>query len=301
MDFALTDEQQQIRDEVLKICAPFRRRLLAGARPDRDLSRRLLRRHGRRQLAGHRDAGGVWRRRPRHHRGGDPDAGGGRVRRLHVRRIGHPPQHIRPQPGGRVRHRGPEAPHAPPGDHRPRQGLLRRHRAECRAEHHADHHPRRPARRPLRDQWHQDLDVHRPGGEQDTVAGAHHAARSGEASQPRPDAVLHHAGPRACRGAADPQDGAARGRLEHGVLRGHGGARGGPDRRGRRGVPRAAARPQSRARAGGGRGDRHRPGGACQGGALRPRARRVRPSDRPEPGHPAPAGEDAGPSWRLRT
>ena len=31
------------------------------------------------------------------------------------------------------------------------------------------------------------------------------------------------------------------------------------------------------------------------------RARRVRPADRPEPGDPASAGEDAGPSWRRPT
>ena len=36
--------------------------------------------------------------------------------------------------------------------------------------------------------------------------------------------------PRACRGAADPQDGAACGGFEHGVLRGHGGAGGRPHR-----------------------------------------------------------------------
>ena len=112
MDFALTDQQQQIRDEVLKLCAPLRRRLLAGARPDRDLPGRVLRRHGGGQLARHRHAGGVRRRRSRHHRGGHPDAGGRRIRRLHVGRLGHPPQHLRPQPGGGVRHRGAEAAHA---------------------------------------------------------------------------------------------------------------------------------------------------------------------------------------------
>ena len=158
---------------------PLRRRLLAGARPHRDVPGGILRRHGRGQLAGHRHAGGIWRRRARHHRGGDPDAGGGRIGRLHVGRLGHPPQHLRPQSGRGVRHRGAEAPHAAAGDRRPRQGLLRRHRAECRPQHHADHHARRAARRPLRDQRHQDLDLHRAGREQDPAAGAHHAAGSG--------------------------------------------------------------------------------------------------------------------------
>ncbi len=51
-----------------------------------------------------------------------------------------------------------------------------------------------------------------------------------QAPQPWADAVLHHARPSACRGAADPQDGAARGGFEHGVLRGHGGAGGRPHR-----------------------------------------------------------------------
>ena len=163
MDFALTDEQQQIRDEVLKLCARFDdaywlERDRTATFPDAFFAAMA---EG--ELARHRHAGGVRRRRPRHHRGDDPDAGGGRVRRLHVRRLGHPPEHLRPQPGGRVRHRGAEAPHAAPGDRRPRQGLLRRHRAQCRSQHHADHHARREPRRPLRDQRHQDLDLHRPG------------------------------------------------------------------------------------------------------------------------------------------
>ena len=82
--------------------------------------------------------------------------------------------------------------------------------------------------------------------------------------------------------------------FEHGVLRGHGGARGRPHRRGRRGVPHPAARPQPRARAGRRRGDRHRPRRAGARLALCARARRVRPADRPEPGHPASAGEMLG-------
>ena len=188
MDFALTDEQQQIRDEVLKLCARFDDGYWLERDRTATLPGRILRRHGRGQLARHRHAGGIWRRRSRHHRGDDPDAGGGRIGRLHVGRIGDPPQHLRPQSGGGVRHRGTEAAHAAAGHRRARQGLLRRHRAECRPQHHADHHPRRAARRPLRDQRHQDLDLHGAGRHEDPAAGAHHAARSGAAPQPRADA-----------------------------------------------------------------------------------------------------------------
>ena len=56
----------------------------------------------------------------------------------------HPHQHFRPQPGGRVRHRGAEAPHAAAADRRPGQGLFRRDRAQRRAQHHR-RSPRAPS------------------------------------------------------------------------------------------------------------------------------------------------------------
>ena len=144
MDFALTDRTAADPRRGAEALRPVRRRVLAGTRPDRDLPGCLLRRHGRGQLARHRDARGVWRRRPRHHRGGDPDAGGRRVRRLHVGCIGDSPEHLRPQPGGGVRHRGAEAAHAAADRRGPGKGLLRGYGSRMPAS-----TPRRSPRAPI--------------------------------------------------------------------------------------------------------------------------------------------------------
>ncbi len=68
----------------------------------------------------------------------------------------------------------------------------------------------------------------------------------------------------------------------------------GSHRRGRRRVPRPAARTESGTGSGRRRSDRHRPSGTRQGGAVRPRSGGVRPPDRPEPGHPASTCEELG-------
>ena len=67
---------------------PLRRRLLAGEGPRRRLSRRIPPRHCRRRLARHRHAGSLRRIGPRHHRGRGHDAGGRRVGRGLLRRLG---------------------------------------------------------------------------------------------------------------------------------------------------------------------------------------------------------------------
>ena len=226
MDFALTEAQQQIRDQVLRICARFDDTYWLERDRDGDLPRCLLRRHGRRQLARHRHARGIWRRRPRHHRSRDDDAGGRRVRcracaapsAIHINIFGLNPVVVFGTDAQKRRMLPPliaGQDKACFGVTEPNAGLNTT----------ADHHARRTPRRSLRHQRHEDLDLHRAGRQQDPAAGAHHAARSGEAPQPRADAVLHRPRPRPCRGAADPQDGPPRGRLEHGVLRGHGSAR----------------------------------------------------------------------------
>ena len=62
------------------------------------------------------------------------------------------------------------------------QGLLCRHRARCRPRHDAAQDAGGAARRTLSSTGRQDLDLDRPGGEQDPAARAHHAAS--EASKP---------------------------------------------------------------------------------------------------------------------
>ena len=52
-------------------------------------------------------------------------------------RVGRAHEHLRPQPGGGVRHRGAEAPLPAAADRRRGEGLLRRHRAQRRPRHHA--------------------------------------------------------------------------------------------------------------------------------------------------------------------
>ena len=107
------------------------------ARTGRRLSRRAVPRHGRWRLARHLHPARVRRFGPGPGRGGDADAFGERKRRRHVGCVGAAHEHLRPEPGRRVRQRRTEAPHAAPHRAGAREGLLRRHRAEHRAEHHA--------------------------------------------------------------------------------------------------------------------------------------------------------------------
>jgi DNA-binding IclR family transcriptional regulator len=72
-------------------------------------------------------------------------------------------------------------------------GVLRGHRAQCGAQHHRAEDPRRTPRRRLSGQRREDLDLHRAGREQDAAAGAHHAARRGQAQDRRAVAVLYRA------------------------------------------------------------------------------------------------------------
>ena len=163
---------------------PVRRQVLAEEGQGRRLPRRLLPRHGRCRLARHRHAGGVWRRGPRHHRGGDHDADGGRVGRGPAGRLGDPSQHLRAQPDRGVRHRGAEAAH--PARHHQGQGegLLRRHRARCRPQHHGARHQGRARRQRLRRARQEDLDHDGAGRRQDAADRPHHAARRSASGRP---------------------------------------------------------------------------------------------------------------------
>ena len=91
------------------------------------------------------------------------------------------------------------------------------------------------------------------------------------------------------RGARDPQDGPRRGRFEHGLYRRAQGAAGGPHRRGGIRLSVHPARHEPGAHPDRRRGGRARPRRARPRRALCRRAHRVRPADRTEPGHPAPA------------
>ena len=87
----------------------------------------------------------------------------------------------------------------------------------------------------------------------------------------------------------DPQARAQRRRLVRGVVRRPVRRRRRRRRRGRPRLPPPARRAQPRAHPARRRGARHRAGGDPPGRRLRQRARRVRPADRPEPGHRLPA------------
>ena len=75
--------------------------------------------------------------------------------------------------------------HAAADRRRRGQVLLRRHRAEYRAQHHAAEDPRGAPGRQVRRQRPEGLDFHRAGRQQDPAAGAHHAAGRGEEARPR--------------------------------------------------------------------------------------------------------------------
>ena len=152
MDFAPSATQQAVRDAVARICAAFRRRLLARARPRRRLSRASSTRRSRRDgwlgIGMPEAYGGAG---PRHRRGRHDDAGRRRspapamagASAVHMNIFGLNPvvmfgteeqkrRMLPPLIAGRSKR------------------LLRRHRARCRARHHAAQDPRRARRRPLR-------------------------------------------------------------------------------------------------------------------------------------------------------
>jgi crotonobetainyl-CoA:carnitine CoA-transferase CaiB-like acyl-CoA transferase/alkylation response protein AidB-like acyl-CoA dehydrogenase len=180
MDFALSANQESIRDAVARICSRFDdaywlKKDKEGGYPA-DFHMALA------------EAGWlgicipeeVWRLGARHHRRRDHDARHLGVRCRHVRRLGRAHERVRAQSGGRVRHQGAVPPHAARNRRRPRPLLLCGDRAQHRAQHHAVEDPRGAQGRQIYRQRPEGLDLDRAGRQQDPAAGAHHAAGGGE-------------------------------------------------------------------------------------------------------------------------
>ncbi len=223
MNFERTPEQNAIVEAVSQLCSDFGPDYWAGLDQRHEISRGVSPGDGGRGLARHRHAGAVRRRGARHHRGGADHADrvgvrGGHVSgasAIHMTVFGLQPVVVFgiEAPAGELR---PAA-----ADRRAGEGLLRRDRARRGARHH-----------PAQD----------PGGAQrDGGAIAWMAARSGSRRRRWPRACCCWRAPRRWRqvkpspqgltlfytaldrtqrrGARDPQDGPARGRLEHAVHR----------------------------------------------------------------------------------
>ena len=177
MDFALTAEQQQIRDEVLKLCARFDdgywlERDRTATFPDAFFAAMAEGNWlGIAMPEAYGGAGlGITEAAILMQAVAESGACMSGASAIHLNIFGLNPVVVYGTEAQKQRM-------LPPIDRRPGQGLLRGHGTECRPQHHADHHARRAPRRPLRDQRHQDLDLHRAGRHQDPAAGAHHAAR----------------------------------------------------------------------------------------------------------------------------
>ena len=152
------------------------------------------------------------------------------------------------------------------------EGLLRRHRAQHRPEHHAAQDPRGARRRPLCRQRPEGLDLHRAGRRQDPAAGAHHAAGRGQEADPRPQPVLHRLRPHRIevreiekmgRKAVDSNEVFFDGLRDAGR---------GPHRRGGQGLRIHPARPEPRAHPDRRRGGRPRPRWRCNARRATPRS-----------------------------
>ena len=210
MDFAFTEDQLAIKDSVGKLCAQFDGKYWLKKDKEGGFPEDFYRADGRCRLARHRHARGVWRRGPRHHRGGDHDAGGGRIGRRPAGRLGGPSQRVRAQPDRGVRHRGAEEAHPARHHQGQGQGLLRRHRARCRPQHHGARHQGRARRQRLRRARQEDLDHDGAGRRQDAADRPHHAQGQVQEADRRPVAVLHRLRPLQDRGRARSRRWAAR-------------------------------------------------------------------------------------------
>ncbi len=273
-----------------------RRRLLAGARPQRRISVRFPHVDGRGRLAGHRHARGGRRLGSGDHRGCGDDAGGGRKRRRHDRGIQRPRPGVRSGTGDPVRH-GRTAGANDPADHfRRGEDVFCRDRTQHRARHHQPQDQGREGSGRLQGQRREDLDHQRPCRRPHAADRADHAAGRSQEEDRGADAVLLQARPHRHRAPADPENGAPCGGLEHAVHQRPVHPRRGPHRRGRSGLSYPAQGAQSGARAA--RRGSHRPWPYRhpEGIQIRAGTHRLRAPDRPEPGHPAPArqGLDAG-------
>ena len=262
MDFALSANQESIRDAIGKICSRFDdaywlKKDKEGGYPA-DFHRALA------------DAGWLGICIPEEYGGsglGITDAAimmrtisesgagmSGRLRGAYER--------VRAQSRRRVRHQGAVHAHAAADHRRPRQVLLRGDRAQYRAQHHAAEDPRGAQGRQVHRQRPEGLDLDRAGRQQDPAAGAHHAAGRGEEPDARPEPVLHRLRQAARRRARDREDGPQARRLQRIVLREFRDPGRGPPRRGRPRLRIHPARHESRAHPDRGRSGRARPGRA---------------------------------------
>ena len=223
------------------------RRLLARARPRARLSEGIRRGAYRGRLSRRVDPGRLWRQRPDYRRR-RRNPGRSACRRRQRRRLSRPDVHHGNDPAARQRRAEAEL----PAENRQRRiapAGLRRDRADLRHRHASlTHHRAARGQRPLRHQRPEDLDIARRTFRPDVVAGAHHAAGSGEKTHRRPVGV--------------PGGHAARARHRHhhqsdphhdeprhhaGVLRRPARAGGKPDRRGGQGLPLHSLRHECRA------------------------------------------------------
>ena len=201
MDFALSANQESIRDAVAKICSRFDDAYWLKKDKEGGYPRRLPPRTGRCRLARHLHPRGIWRLGAWYHRRRDHDADDFGVGCRHVRRLRRAHERVRAQSGGGVRHQGAVPAHAAADHRRPRQVLLRGDRTQYRAQHHAAENPRGAPGRQIHRQRPEGLDFDRAGRQQDFAAGAHHAAGRGEDPDAGPEPVLHRFRQEARRGA----------------------------------------------------------------------------------------------------
>ena len=112
MDFALSANQELIRDAIGKICSRFDDAYWLKKDKEGGYPADFHPRAGRCRLARHLHPRGIWRLGARHHRCRDHDADDLGIRRRHVGRVGGAHERVRAQSGGRVRHQGAMPAHA---------------------------------------------------------------------------------------------------------------------------------------------------------------------------------------------
>ena len=270
--------------------APLRRRLLARTRPRRRLPARLPPRDRRCRLARHlrcpQEYGGaglgITEAAIMMHDDRESGAGMAAARRVHMNIFG-------PQPDRRLRHRRAEAPHGCRADRRARTRPASASPSPMPASNTTRSRPSRGARgdrylvtRP--EVWTSTAQV-----ASKMLLLARTTPLEDCASRPTASRSSTPTSTAARSTSANPEDGPQGGRFERSSSSTtcHPGR--GPHRRGGQGLPLHPAQPEPGAPAGRRRSHRASARTRCAAPRIRERTRRVRPADRPEPGHPAPA------------
>ena len=214
MDFALSANQESIRDAVAKICARFDDAYWLKKDKEGGFPADFHKALGGCRLARHLHSRRLWRFGARHCRCRDHDAHDRGIRRRHVGCFRRAHERVRAQSGSRVRHRG-AVPADAAADRRGHAAVvLCRHRAEYRAQHHAAENPRGAQGRQICRQRPEGLDLDRAGRRKDSAAGAHHAAGGGQEPDARLEPVLYRFRSQPHRGARDREDGPQGGRFQ---------------------------------------------------------------------------------------